>query len=65
LLVYLASFPVAVPVFMFAYLKAQSSVGWLASLGYTGATWAFFYILFQRLLYLPFESGVVQAWLGL
>lgn len=65
LLVYLVSFPVAVPVFIFAYLKIQSSSGWLPSLGYTAATWVFFYVLFQRLLYLPFESGAIQTWLGL
>ena len=65
LLVYLASFPVAVPVFIFTYLKIQSSSGWLPSLGYTAATWVFFYMLFQRLLYLPFESGAIQTWLGL
>jgi hypothetical protein len=64
-LVYLVSFPIAVPVFFFAYLKLQSSIGWLHSTTVTAATWGFFYLLFQRLLHLPFESGVIQSWLGL
>ncbi|HWP57915.1 MAG TPA: tripartite tricarboxylate transporter TctB family protein [Candidatus Acidoferrales bacterium] len=63
-LVYLVSFPVAVPIFIFSYLRFQSSTGWLASIGATAATWGFFYFLFQRLLHLPFESGALQNWLG-
>jgi hypothetical protein len=65
MLVYLAGFPVAVPIFMFAYLKLQSSTDLAPAAGYTAAAWGFFYVVFQRLLYLPFEAGAIQTWLGL
>jgi hypothetical protein len=63
--VYLLGFPVAVPLFIFAYLKLQSGVGWVQSAALTGLTWGFFYGLFQRLLSLQFESGVIQTWMGM
>ncbi len=65
LLVYLLGFPWAVPVFIFSYLSRQSRVGLPLSFALTAATWLFFYGLFQRLLHLPFEEGVIQTWLGL
>ena len=49
----------------FAYLVVQSRIGWLESVSLTAATWGFFYFLFQRLLHLQFEAGVVQTWMGL
>jgi hypothetical protein len=64
LLVFLLGFPVAVPLFLFSYLAIQSRVGWLLSLILTATTWGFFYFLFQRLLNLQFEAGVIQTWLG-
>ena len=65
LLVYLLGFPLAVPIFMFTYLSTQSGVGVLLSLGLTGATWLFFYGLFQRLVHLSFEDGLIQTLLGM
>ena len=64
-LVLLAGFPLAVPLFVFAYLRFQSAAGWALALGMTAAAWGFFYVLFERLLRLPFEAGLVQTWLGL
>jgi hypothetical protein len=64
-LVFLVGFPAAVPLFLFAYLAIQSQVGWLLSVSLTAMTWGFFYFLFQRLLNLQFEAGVIQTWLGL
>jgi Tripartite tricarboxylate transporter TctB family len=64
LLVFLLGFPVAVPLFLFSYLAIQSRVGWLLSIILTATTWGFFYFLFQRLLNLQFEAGVIQTWLG-
>jgi hypothetical protein len=63
-LVFLLGFPVAVPLFLFAYLAIQSQVGWLLSLSLTAMTWGFFYFLFQRLLHLQFEAGMIQTWMG-
>jgi Tripartite tricarboxylate transporter TctB family len=63
-LVFLLGFPAAVPLFLFSYLAIQSRVGWLLSVALTATTWGFFYFLFQRLLNLQFEAGVIQTWMG-
>lgn len=65
LLVFLFGFPVAVPVFMLSYLGLQSRAGWWQSIGLTVVAWGFFYIVFQRLIRLQFEAGLVQSWLGM
>jgi hypothetical protein len=65
LFVYLLSFPVAVPLFIFLYLRLQSKVTWPLSLVITALTWGFFYALFERLIRLQFELGWVQIILGL
>jgi hypothetical protein len=64
LLVFLLGFPAAVPLFIFSYLKMQSRIGWLHSINLTAGAWGFFYFLFQRLLNLQFEAGVIQTWMG-
>jgi Tripartite tricarboxylate transporter TctB family len=63
-LVFLVGFPVAVPLFLVSYLAIQSQVGWLLSASLTAVTWGFFNFLFQRLLNLQFEAGVIQTWIG-
>jgi hypothetical protein len=63
--VYLLGFPLAVPLFIFLYLKLQSQVSWLQSIAFTAVTWGFFYAVFQRLVQLQFEDGMIQTWLGL
>jgi hypothetical protein len=64
LLVFLVGFPVTVPLFLLSYLAIQSQVGWLLSVSLTAVTWGFFNFLFQRLLHLQFEAGVIQTWIG-
>ncbi|MGH7770424.1 MAG: tripartite tricarboxylate transporter TctB family protein [Candidatus Binatia bacterium] len=64
-LVYLAGFPIAVPLFCFFFLKVQSQVNWLRSIALTAGAWGFFYVLFQRVVRLQFEEGLIQTWLGL
>ena len=64
-LVFLVGFPVAVPLFVLSYLAMQSRIGWLQSMTLTAGAWGFFYFLFQRLLNLQFETGVIQGWMGL
>jgi hypothetical protein len=64
LLVYLVGFPLAVPFFLFFYLKLQSRENWLWSITLTAIAWLFFYGLFQRLVQLQFEAGALQSWLG-
>ena len=64
LLVFLLGFPIAVPLFMISYLTMQSRIGWLQSMALTAGAWGFFYFLFQRLLKLQFEDGLIQTWMG-
>jgi hypothetical protein len=64
-LVFLLGFPAAVPVFMLSYLGLQSRAGWWQSIGITVAAWGFFYIVFQRVIMMQFEAGMLQSWLGL
>lgn len=61
----LLGFPIAVPFFVFLYLKVQGQEGWRLSLVFTFVVWALFYGLFDRLLHLPFPAGWIQAWIGL
>jgi hypothetical protein len=62
LLVALAGFPVAVPIFVFSYLLLQSREGWAISLGSAAAAWGAFYLLFIRLLHFPFDDGLIRSW---
>jgi hypothetical protein len=61
----LLGFPVAVPLFVFAYLKLQGKEGWIFSLVFTAIVWALFYGLFDQLLHLPFPAGWLLDWVGL
>jgi hypothetical protein len=53
----LLGFPVAVPLFVFLYLKLEGREGWIFSAVFTAVVWFFFYGLFDRLLHLPFPQG--------
>lgn len=64
-LVLLVGFPVAVPLFVFSYLVMQSAAGWGLSIALTATAWGFFHVLFERLLHFPFETGLIQTWLGI
>ena len=61
----LVGFSIAVPLFVFLYLKAQGREGWVRSAILTLVAWAFFYGLFTHLLHLPFPDGWIQAWIGI
>jgi len=65
LTVYLIGFPLTVPLFVCFYLRFESGVGALPTIAATAITWAMFYGLFQKLVHLQFEEGMLQAWLGL
>jgi hypothetical protein len=60
----LLGFPIAVPLFVFLYLKLPGKESWLFSAIFTAAAWLFFYGLFDRLLHLPFPDGWLLTWLG-
>lgn len=60
----LLGFPVAVPLFLFLYLKLQGGEGWALSIGLTAGIFAVFYGLFDVLLHLPFPAGWLWERLG-
>jgi hypothetical protein len=63
--VVLLGFPIAIPLFLFLYLKLQGGEGWALSIGVTVVVSAVFYGLFDALLHLPFQAGWLLSWLGL
>jgi len=60
----LLGFPIAVPLFVLAYLKLQGRESWPVTVVMTVAVWAVFYGLFDRLLHLPFPAGWLFTWFG-
>jgi len=64
-LVVMLGFSLAVPVFAFSFLMYQSLAGFRTSVIIAAAAWAFFHGLFERVLQLQFEAGIIQTWLGL
>ena len=60
----LLGFPIAIPLFVFLYLKLQGREGWGVSIVMTAAVWGVFYGLFDALLHLPFPAGWLVSWLG-
>jgi hypothetical protein len=62
--VVLLGFPVAVPLFVFLYLKLQGRESWVVSIAMTAAVSGVFYGLFDLMLHLPFPAGWLLAWLG-
>jgi hypothetical protein len=60
----LLGFPIAIPLFVFLYLKLQGREGWAISIAITLGTWGVFYGLFDLLLHLPFPSGWLFEWFG-
>ncbi len=59
-LVILAGFPIAVPLFVFCYLKLEGREGWVLTLAATFITWGVFYGLFVWFLNVPFMEGLIQ-----
>ena len=61
-LVLLAGFPIAVPIFVFSYLVMESRERWGLSIALAAAAWDVFHLLFERLLHFPFEAGLITDW---
>ncbi len=57
LLIFFLGLPLAVPLFVFSYLKFQGKEGWVIAIVMTVSCWLFFYGLFVRLLRTQFEEG--------
>ena len=63
LLVLLAGFPIAVPIFVFLYLVMESREKVGLSIALAAAAWGAFYVLFIRVLHFPFDEGLIRSWL--
>jgi hypothetical protein len=61
LLIFLLGLPLAVPLFVFSYLKFQGKEGWGITIVMTASCWLFFYGLFVQLLHESFEDGYLLA----
>ena len=61
-LVLLAGFPIAVPIFVFSYLAMESRERLGLSIALAAAAWGVFHLLFERLLHFPFETGLIRDW---
>ena len=61
LLIMLVGFPIAVPFYLFLYLKVRGREAWGISIGLAAAGGCAFYGLFVRLLEVPFLEGWLQS----
>jgi len=57
--VVLFGFPIAIPLFVFAYVKGQGKEGWLPSLLLSALALLGFHVLFVRLLHVPLPVGLL------
>jgi hypothetical protein len=62
--IWLLGFSITIPLMVFTYLKLQSGESWLLSITLTVLAWVFFYLLFVRLLTLPFPDGLIFTWIS-
>ena len=65
LLVWLLGFEYGIPLMVFSYLKFQSNESWVLSIILTFLAFVFFWLLFVKLLTLPFPQGLIFTWLGI
>lgn len=65
LVVWLLGFEYGIPLMVFSYLKLQSNESWVLSIILTGLAFVFFWLLFVKLLTLPFPQGLIFTWLGI
>ncbi len=56
-LILLIGFLLAVPIFIFLYLKVEGKEGWWLTISLTAFSWLFMEGLFDRLLHIPFSQG--------
>jgi hypothetical protein len=58
-LIVLVGFPLAVPIFVFAYLRIAGRESWTLTIILTVTSWLSMEGLFNRLLHLPFPEGLI------
>jgi hypothetical protein len=64
-LIWLLGFTIGIPLMVFSYLKFQSGESWVLSIILTVIAFICFWMLFVKLLTLPFPEGLVFGWLGI
>jgi hypothetical protein len=64
LLIWLLGFSWAVPLTIFLYLKVAGRESWPMTLAVTLCAWLFFYVLFERMLNVPFPQGYLFELFG-
>jgi hypothetical protein len=57
--IWLLGFSYAVPLTMLLYLKLAGREKWPITVIMTFCTWGFFYLLFQKMLNVPFPDGLI------
>jgi hypothetical protein len=63
--IWLLGYALSIVIMMFSYLKIQSRESWVTSIGLTAIAISVFWMLFVKLLTLPFPDGRIFVWLGL
>ena len=58
-LILLVGFPLAVPIFVFAYLKIAGGEPWTLTIVLTVISWVSMEGLFNRFLHIPFSEGLI------
>jgi putative tricarboxylic transport membrane protein len=61
LAIWLLGFSYAVPLFIFLYLKVEGRESWLITIAVTFFSWLFFYMLFERMLNVPFPDPLLLS----
>jgi hypothetical protein len=61
----LVGFSIAIPLMMFTYMRFQGKESWVLSLVLTVIAFTCYYLLFVKVLNLPFPEGLLLPWLGL
>ncbi len=56
--IWIVGFPIAVPLWVFAYSKYYGSY-WITSLSLTAVAWAFIYGIFERSLHVPWPDSLL------
>lgn len=63
LAIVLLGFQAAIPLMVFSYLKLQGRERWALSGVFAISVWAAVYVVFGRILHLPFPDGLALQWL--
>lgn len=63
-LIFFLGFHIAIPFFIFLYVKVVGRYRWGFSFLLGAIAWAFFYGLFDRMLHLPFPNGLILECIG-